>query len=133
MRVHGTAEDAPPSPANSVILRPVPSSLAARLGQQYASDKMLLHFLSSLLKVDPAARCTSAQMLAHPWLDGQKEAHSQTTALMHTPPDGPEREADASLLDARAKLDEGDPDEPVQAASEPQHTTAAPVALAGIN
>ena len=106
MRVDGTPADAPPSPLNSVILQPVPSSLAAQLGKEYASDKKLLHFLSSLLKVDPAGRYTSAQMLAHPWLEGQKEAHTKERATRRS----------GSSLDSHNTLAEGDPDESVQAA-----------------
>eukprot|EP01043_Picozoa_sp_COSAG02_P012745 COSAG02_NODE_498_length_21087_cov_33.272394_13_plen_211_part_00 len=97
MRVDDTPGDAPPTPVNSVLLKPVPSSLAARLGKEYASDKKLLHFLSKLLKVNPAERYTSAQMLAHPWLEGQKEEHDKQCA-MQTPPD------------SQNKVAEGDPD-----------------------
>ena len=102
MRVDSTPVDAPPSPLNSVILQPVPSSLAAQLGKEYASDKKLLHFLSSILKVDPAERYTSAQMLAHPWLEGQQEAHAKECAFGTSPA-------------SKNKLAEGDPDESVQA------------------
>lgn len=119
MRINGQPEQSPPSIENSVILEPIPSSLAARLGTQYSSDPKLLHFVGSLLKVNPEERYTSAQMLAHPWLEGQKEAHSQDDTI-HTAPrdDAHARPGESgvpcdsegtSIQDASTGPNEGDP------------------------
>ena len=76
-RLRETADEEPVTINNTEVLKPVPTSLAARLGRQYASDKKMLHFLLSVLKIAPEERYSSKQMLAHPWLAEQQRARKK--------------------------------------------------------
>ena len=69
MEVYTTLADS----GEAVIVTPVPTSLAARLGPAFAADSELVHFLLSLLQVNPAERRSSAEALAHPWLAERDE------------------------------------------------------------
>ena len=72
--------------------------------------------MASLLKVNPEERYTSAQMLAHPWLEGQKKAHTQDNAAHTAPRDDADAHSDDSCIQRDSEdmsvqdaVNEGDP------------------------